>query len=186
MAHANGSLLYVDAYQSLGIVPVDVKALDLDFLASGNLKFLLGIPGIAFLYVRRELIESLQPTVTGWFGRANPFAFQTKQLDWSRTASRFDTGTPPIINAYVARAGWRSILDVGPNAIRAWLEVLAQRLIDGGRARGLTLHGASDVSRRARRPRSSSTIRIMSKWRCAIVASAVGARPGDSSRAALL
>jgi selenocysteine lyase/cysteine desulfurase len=148
MAHGNASLLYVDAYQSLGVVPVDVKALDLDFLASGNLKFLLGIPGIAFLYVRRELIESLQPTVTGWFGRANPFAFQTKQLDWSPTASRFDAGTPPIINAYAARAGMETIIDVGPVAIREWLEVLSQRLIDGGKARDLTLHGTSDISRR--------------------------------------
>jgi selenocysteine lyase/cysteine desulfurase len=148
MAHANGSLLYVDAYQSLGIVPVDVKALDLDFLACGNLKFLLGIPGIAFLYVRRELIDALHPTVTGWFGRANPFAFQTKQLDWSPTASRFDAGTPPIINAYAARAGMETILDIGPIAIREWLGVLSQRLIDGGHARDLTLHGTSDVSRR--------------------------------------
>ena len=47
----------------------------------------------------------LEPTITGWFGRANPFAFDVKRLDWSPAASRFDTGTPPIVNAYVARAG---------------------------------------------------------------------------------
>lgn len=148
LSHERGALVYVDAYQSIGTVPIDVKALDVDFLAAGNLKFLLGIPGIAFLYVRRDLIDTLQPTITGWFGRANPFAFDVKQLDWSATASRFDTGTPPIINAYAARAGMETIASIGVPAIREWLEVLARRLIDGGRARYLTLHGPTDIARR--------------------------------------
>jgi selenocysteine lyase/cysteine desulfurase len=108
----------------------------------------MGIPGVAFLYVRRELIDSLSPAVTGWFGRANPFAFDVKQLDWSRTASRFDTGTPPIINAYIARAGMQIINDIGPSTIRSWLEILGQRLIDGGDARGLMVHGTRDMSHR--------------------------------------
>jgi selenocysteine lyase/cysteine desulfurase len=148
LAHAHGALLYVDAYQTLGTMPVDARALDADFLVSGNLKFLMGVPGIAFLYVRRELIDSLVPSVTGWFGRANPFAFQVRELDWSPTASRFDAGTPPIINAYIARSGMRIINEVGPAAIRAWHEVLGQRLIDGGHARGLTIHGQSDMARK--------------------------------------
>jgi selenocysteine lyase/cysteine desulfurase len=148
IAHARGALLFVDAYQTLGTMPIDVKALDVDFLASGNLKFLMGVPGIAFLYVRRELIDRLVPTVTGWFGRSNPFAFNARELDWAATASRFDAGTPPIINAYIARAGMSIINDIGPANIRAWLEVLAQRLIDGGRSRGLALHGTTDIARK--------------------------------------
>lgn len=147
-AHSHGALLYADAYQTLGTMPVDVKALGVDFLASGNLKFLMGVPGIAFLYVRRELIETLHPSVTGWFGRADPFAFRVKALDWAPSASRFDTGTPPVMNAYIARAGMEIVTDIGIDRIRAWHEVLARRLIDGGRARGLALHGTSDVSRK--------------------------------------
>ena len=147
-AHAHGALLYVDAYQTLGTMPVDVKALGVDFLASGNLKFLMGVPGIAFLYVRRELIENLHPCVTGWFGRADPFAFSLTELDWSPSASRFDTGTPPVMNAYIARAGMEIVTRIGVDKIRAWHEVLARRLIDGGRARGLALHGVADVSRK--------------------------------------
>jgi selenocysteine lyase/cysteine desulfurase len=146
--HARGALLYVDAYQTLGTMPVDVRELDVDFLAAGNLKFLMGVPGIAFLYVRRELIDTLVPSVTGWFGRANPFAFQVRELDWSPTASRFDAGTPPIINAFIARAGMGIINDVGPANIRAWLDVLGQRLIDGGRSRGLTILGTTVMARK--------------------------------------
>jgi len=148
IARDAGALSFVDAYQSLGTVPLDVRALGVDFLASGNLKFLMGIPGIAFLYVRPEIVGTLQPSVTGWFGRANPFAFDARSLDWSPTASRFDTGTPPVINAYVARAGMEIINALGPSTIRAWLVQLGQRLIDGGRARGMVLHGTDDMRRK--------------------------------------
>ena len=145
IARDAGALSFVDAYQSLGTIPIDVRALGVDFLASGNLKFLMGIPGIAFLYVRPEIVDTLHPSVTGWFGRANPFAFDARSLDWSPTASRFDTGTPPVINAYVARAGMEIINALGPANIREWLVELGQRLIDGGRARGLVLHGSDDM-----------------------------------------
>ncbi len=144
-ARSVGALSFVDAYQSLGTVPLDVRSTPVDFLSSGNLKFLMGVPGIAFLYVRPEIVASLEPAVTGWFGRANPFAFDSKMLDWSPTASRFDTGTPPVINAYIARAGMEIINEVGPADIRAWLEVLGRRLIDGGLSRGLALHGTHDM-----------------------------------------
>jgi selenocysteine lyase/cysteine desulfurase len=148
LAHDRGALCFVDAYQACGAVPIDVKASAVDLLASGNLKYLMGVPGSAFLYVRRDIIERFEPTVTGWFGRANPFTFDAKTIDWSKTASRFETGTPPLINAYIARAGMELIGDVGVDRIRAWHRVLAQRLIDGGAARGLALHGSADTSLR--------------------------------------
>ena len=146
--HTAGALLYVDAYQTLGAMSVNVKTMDVDFLASGNLKYLMGVPGIAFLYVKPELVQRLHPTVTGWFGRSDPFAFAVKQLDWSATASRFDSGTPPIMNAYIARAGMEMLAEIGIERIRAWHEVLARRLIDGGKAHGLTLHGGTDVAQK--------------------------------------
>lgn len=144
-AREAGALSFIDAYQTLGTIPCDVRVAGVDFLAAGNLKYLMGIPGIAFLYVRPEIVQTLHPTVTGWFGRANPFGFDAKSLDWSPTASRFDAGTPPVINAYVARAGMAIINEVGPAKIRAWLEVLGRALIEGGQARGLTLHGTNDM-----------------------------------------
>ncbi|HEU5220155.1 MAG TPA: aminotransferase class V-fold PLP-dependent enzyme [Gemmatimonadales bacterium] len=148
LVHAHGALLYTDAYQTAGAMPIDVKAMGVDFLASGNLKFLMGIPGIAFLYVRPEVVEQLRPTVTGWMGRVYPFTFDPKRLDWAPGARRFDTGTPPVLNAYIARAGMEMIAELGIQRIRAWHEVLIQRLIDGGRARGLQLHGVHDPGRK--------------------------------------
>ena len=149
LAHDHGTLLFVDAYQTLGTQPIDVKALGIDALAGGTLKYLMAAAGIAFLYVRRELAEQLQPTVTGWFGRVNPFAFNPKGLDWAAGARRFDGGTPPIINAYIARAGLEIIHEIGPENIASWTRALSERLISGGRNRGLELHGTSDVTRKS-------------------------------------
>jgi selenocysteine lyase/cysteine desulfurase len=105
--------------------------------------------GIAFLYVRRELADQLHPTVTGWFGRQNPFAFDPTVLDWAPGARRFDAGTPPIINAYIARAGLEIIQEVGAAHIATWTRALSDRLVHGGRSRGLTLYGTPDAVRKA-------------------------------------
>lgn len=141
LAHERGALVYVDAYQSAGIVPVDVKAMGVDFLASGTLKFLMGTPGIAFLYVRRDLVERLEPRVTGWFGRADPFAFDATRLDWSATASRFEAGTPSVFSAYVSAAGLRLLHDTGLPAIHEHGRLLREHLEREGARLGLTVHG---------------------------------------------
>ena len=147
-AHSHGALVFADAYQTLGVQPINVKEIGVDFLASGCLKYLMGVPGIAFLYVRPGLVESLEPTATGWFGRSNPFSFDIKSLTWSAGASRFDSGTPPIPNAYIARAGMEVINSIGVARIRAWHRVLSERLRDGGEERGLKLHGTTDLDRK--------------------------------------
>jgi len=149
LARSRGALVFVDAYQTLGTEPIDVKALGVDALAGGTLKYLMACAGIAFLYIRRELAVQLRPTVTGWFGRVNPFAFDPTALDWAAGARRFDGGTPPIINAYIARAGLEIIHEVGPAEIASWTRVLSDRLVSGGGERGLVLHGTHDSARKS-------------------------------------
>lgn len=140
LARARGALLYVDAYQILGSEPFHAPTCGADFVSSGNLKFLMGIPGIAFLWVRPGLADTLHPSITGWFGRKDPFAFDP-HLDWAPGARRLDTGTPPIFEAYVCRAGMAWIRELGLEAIGAWTTALSQRLVEGGRARGLEILG---------------------------------------------
>jgi len=149
IAHARGALLYVDAYQTLGTEPFDAPTCGADFVASGNLKFLMGIPGIAFVWVRPGLAERLRPAITGWFGRANPFAFDEATLDWGKGGRRLDTGTPPIFEAYVARAGMAWLRSIGLDAIGRWTTHLAGRLVEGAQERGLSVLGPTDPKRRA-------------------------------------
>ena len=149
IAHAKGALLYVDAYQTLGSEAFDAPGSGADFVASGNLKFLMGIPGIAFLWVRHGLADRLQPAITGWFGRADPYSFEAQRLDWGEGARRLDTGTPPIMEAYIARAGMAWLREIGLEAIGEWTSHLGQRCMEGARERGLTVLGPSDPAKRA-------------------------------------
>ncbi len=96
IAHANGALLLVDDYQGTGQIPLDVKALDIDFLVTGTLKWLMGGPGLAFIYVREELIPRLRPTVTGWFGARDQFQFRTTEFEFREDAARLEAGTPAV------------------------------------------------------------------------------------------
>lgn len=142
--HDAGAIAYIDAYQGIGSHPIDVKALDIDILSTGNLKYLCGIPGVAFLYVKKELVPHLDPAFTGWFGQQNPFEFKL-DLDRASDARRFDNGTPPVLTAYIARAGMAMINEVGPAAIQAWTDTLSARCIEGALARGLDVASPRDI-----------------------------------------
>jgi selenocysteine lyase/cysteine desulfurase len=87
----------------------------------------------------------------------NPFAFDVKRLDWSPTASRFDTGTPPLLSAYVSRASIDLLLEVGVRWIREWTEALSRHAVEGAQARGLTVHGAGLA--REKSPTTSIVVR---------------------------
>ncbi|MET1076038.1 MAG: aminotransferase class V-fold PLP-dependent enzyme [Umezawaea sp.] len=103
-ARAAGAAVFVDAYQAIGVHPVDVRELDCDFLVAGAMKYLPGLPGLAFLYVRSPDLTDRDPRLTGWFGRVDPFAFDPALLDFPRAATRFETGTPAIPACYAANA----------------------------------------------------------------------------------
>lgn len=148
IAHRKGSLILVDAYQCLGTEPMDVKSMNIDILVSGCLKYLFGIPGVAFMYVNPGLIQDLKPSVTGWFGQTNPFLFQTRYLDWANQTSRFDTGTPPVLNAYAVRAGLEIINEVTVPKIKDRMDMLSAHALDGVVKRGLKTISPFDVRKK--------------------------------------
>ena len=129
IAHRSGALVMLDDYQDCGTRPIDVKAMDLDFFVTGTLKYLLGPPGLAFMYVRKELISSLVPTVTGWFAQANPFAYDPKLFDLSPTARRFESGSPPVPNVYAALPGFQLLQEIGMENVAGHVRNLAQSLL---------------------------------------------------------
>ena len=149
LAHAQGALLFVDAYQTMGSEAFDAPSSGADFVTSGNLKFLMGMPGIAFLWVNPDVVSKFEPSITGWFGRTNPYAFDARHLDWAGGARRFDLGTPPILEAYVAAAGMAWLRELGLHAIESWNAELGRRCIEGALERGLVVLGPHDPGRRA-------------------------------------
>jgi kynureninase len=117
-AHEAGALVILDAYQSAGAVPLDVTALGVDFATGGSVKWLCGGPGAAWLYVRPELGERLEPRLTGWQAHEQPFAFEP-EMRYASGAARFLTGTPNVPALYAATAGYDVIEEIGVDEIRA-------------------------------------------------------------------
>jgi selenocysteine lyase/cysteine desulfurase len=130
-AHDQGALVLLDAYQSVGSLPVDVKELGVDFLAAGALKYLLGSAGLAFFYCRRELWERAWPTATGWFADEDIFAMDIYDYSPSPTARRFQSGTPPVPSIYAGIAGIELMQEIGIAETQAHVNALNERLIAG-------------------------------------------------------
>ncbi len=116
-AHEVGAHVVLDAYQSVGIVPLDVSELDVDFAVGGSVKWLCGGPGNGWLYVRPDLAARLEPTLVGWQAHARPFDFEP-ELEYAEGSARFLTGTPNVPALYAATAGYDLIEEIGVDRIR--------------------------------------------------------------------
>jgi selenocysteine lyase/cysteine desulfurase len=131
LAHERGALVLVDAYQTVGSLPVDVRALGCDVLAAGVLKYLLGSAGLGFLYCRRELVETIEPTATGWFADRDIFEMDIHDYSPAATARRFEAGTPPVPSTYAAIAGIELMQEIGIAETEAHVRELNALLRNG-------------------------------------------------------
>ena len=147
-AHEVGAMVCADLYQSAGILPLDVRALGVDFAVGGSVKWLLGGPGVGYLYVRRDLWPTLRPTATGWQAHAKPFAFAAGPIEFASDMFRFASGTPNVPALYSARPGYDIVAKVGVAAIRERSVRLTERLIANADAAGVPVRSQRDASRR--------------------------------------
>ncbi|HEX7635558.1 MAG TPA: aminotransferase class V-fold PLP-dependent enzyme [Noviherbaspirillum sp.] len=135
-ARSAGARVFVDAYQAVGVQAIDVGELDCDYLVGGTMKYLLGLPGLAFLFARDGVGNDLDPQLTGWFGRKWPFDFDAATLDFPNGASRFETGTPSVPSIYAANAGLSLIGDLNPHLVRehvaSLIDYASEKLLSQG------------------------------------------------------
>jgi kynureninase len=146
-AHAMGALVAVDAYHSVGVLPVDVRATGVDWLTGGVLKWLCGGPGGSFVYASPDLPADVRPAFTGWQAHVAPFAF-APEMAHAEGAWRWLTGTPPVPALYAATEGPRILRAAGMEAVRAKSQRQTQRLIDLADARGWRVTAPRDPARR--------------------------------------
>jgi kynureninase len=146
-AHEVGALVSLDAFHSVGVIPVDVKESGVDFLAGGVLKWLCGGPGGAFLYVSPRVRDELEPAFTGWQAHARPFAFEG-EMDYARGAWRWLNGTPAVPALYAATEGPRLVREAGVREIRAKSLRQTTRLIELADERGFSVRAPRDPARR--------------------------------------
>ena len=147
-AHEHGALVVVDDFHGSGILPIDVHELGADLLLTGALKWLCGGQGLAFLYSRRDLIQSMEPLVVGWFGTKDFFGFDRTALRLRDDARRFETGTLTLPQAWTAAAGLEIVLEVGVDAIRARNQELTEGIVERADEAGIEVQSPRDRSRR--------------------------------------
>ena len=147
-AHRVGAMVIADLYQSAGTVPVDVRALNLDFATGGSVKWLCGGPGAGYLYVRRDLWPTLQPAATGWMAHEEPFAFAGGPIRYADNAFRFLNGTPNVPALYAARSGYEIINEIGVPAIREKSMRQTARLIALADEAGIKVNTCRDPRKR--------------------------------------
>jgi kynureninase len=147
-AHEMGALVLADVYQSAGTVPVDVRALNVDFATGGSVKWLCGGPGAGYLYVRRDLWPKLEPRFTGWMAHQQPFAFETGAIDYAADCFRFLNGTPAIPALYAARSGYEIVAEIGVERIREKSLRQTARLIELAQEAGFPVNSPMRNSER--------------------------------------
>ena len=146
-AHDAGALVSIDAFHSVGVLPVDVRRIGADFLTGGVLKWLCGGPGGCFLYVAPSVRDTLEPALTGWQAHARPFSFEP-EMDYTTGAFRWLNGTPVVPALYAAIEGPRIVRRAGIDAIRAKSVRQTTRLIQLAHDRGFRVHAPNDAERR--------------------------------------
>ncbi len=163
IAREAGALSLIDGYQGAGQVAVDVRAAGVDVYTAGPLKWLLGGPGLAYLYVREGLIPGLHPRITSWFAAEDMFAFDLEGFAFRADARRFEMGTPALPTVHTAQGGQEIIDEVGIHRIEATNRALTNRLVEALSAAGFALTMADDPAHRTalvmvRHPRPAETV----------------------------
>jgi selenocysteine lyase/cysteine desulfurase len=148
IAHQHGARMFVDIYQAAGVEPINVDDLRCDYLVAGTLKYLLGVPGLAFLYVRADVRHDVEPQLTGWFGRRDPFSFDPRELDFADTARRFEVGSPSVAAVYGALAGLTLLAQLDATLVREHVADLTASLDEQLRTAGERIASPQDTARR--------------------------------------
>ena len=145
-AHAGGARVLLDVYHSLGVFPVDLAALDVDFAIGGSYKYLRGGPGACFLYLHpRHLDGSLTTLDTGWFAKREPFAYQRADPpEFATGGDAFLESTPAILPWYQARAGQVFTLAIGVERLRGCSLAQQRRLVALLHERGVAATGGTE------------------------------------------
>lgn len=146
-AHEVGAMVVLDTYQSAGTVPFSVKELNVDFATGGSVKWLCGGPGAGYLYVRPDLIDRLEPKTTGWMAHDSPFAFEP-EMYYAPNVRRFLHGSPAIPALYAAESGYKTINEVGVEAIREKSVRQTQLLIALAEEQGFRVTSPKDPAQR--------------------------------------
>ncbi|MGI9554313.1 MAG: aminotransferase class V-fold PLP-dependent enzyme [Thermodesulfobacteriota bacterium] len=144
----NNILFFVDAIQSLGIIPIDVKDCNIDFLAADGHKWMLSPEGTGIFYCNREIVDQVNPSLLGWKTIVNEFDYEIIDLTIKPNALKFEEGSLPVAGIAALGASLELLMDVGIENVRDEIHRLGGLIIDEAKNRGFHLTTPEDKSKR--------------------------------------
>ena len=132
----NGMYFCVDAIQSLGILPVDVAAMKIDFRSADGHKWLLGPEGAGIFYCRADLIETTRPLIVGWMNVINDQDYGNYDFTLKTTAGKFECGSFNVGGLLGLKASLELLAGLGTSAVAGRIKIITDRLIAGLRSKG--------------------------------------------------
>lgn len=150
LCQSRGITFCVDAIQSAGVIPVDVRRMKVDFLSCGGQKWLLAPQGIAFIYLTEDLQSRLAPAYLGWTSIKNYFDdFFRYRLELEETARRYENGALNFLGIAGLQASLSMLLEVTIEEVEAHVRSVIQHLIERVKALGLPIVSPEDPHTRA-------------------------------------
>jgi selenocysteine lyase/cysteine desulfurase len=137
----------VDGIQSLGVFPIDVKSMQIDFLSADGHKWLLGPEGAGIFYCRRELLEHTRPLMIGWMNVVNAQDFGNYDYTLRSDAGRFECGSYNVPGLLALKASLDLLQSAGVDPISQRLKILTDLLIDGLKKKGYRIISPRDGDR---------------------------------------
>ncbi len=134
-----GILFCVDAIQGMGVLPVDVKALPVDFMMADGHKWMLAPEGCGILYIKRDLIPQLNDNMAGWCGMKNPQDYDNTDQPYKPNARKFEEGSHNLLAINALGTSLRILQAAGYDYIQERIEATTRLLMQGARAKGYTV-----------------------------------------------
>ena len=143
-AHEHDALFVVDATQSAGVIPIDVKKTPIDVLVAGAYKWLCGPFGAAFMYITSELLEKLEPGLVGFRSHENMWDLNASRLEYSKGAKKFEFSTMAFGCAIGLARSIDYLNTIGVKNIFDYNMQLCDILIEGLQSRNAVINSPLD------------------------------------------
>lgn len=148
LCRSKGALFFVDAIQSLGVIPMDVKDCGADFLAADGHKWLLAPEGTGIFYCRRELAQELKPSLIGWKSIKREYDYENIDFTLKENALRFEEGSFNVMGIRALGAAMELLFEIGIERICGRVHDIGDLIIDEAEKRGFGIRTPRDRNER--------------------------------------
>ena len=130
LAHSHGAFLIVDATQSAGLMPIDVHHDEVDALVASGYKGLLGPFGVSLFYLKRDLVEKLEPPLVGWRSAPDPYNLNVTELTFAKDAKKFEYSTMDYACPVGLAESMRYLKKIGHKNLTSHVLSMTEQFID--------------------------------------------------------